>query len=49
MCQKLAENNFEWIEGTSQSNNDFKKNSNEERDEGSFLEVDAQYTELRAT
>ena len=26
-----------------------KKNSNEERDEGYFLEVDAQYTELRAT
>ena len=40
MQQKLPVNNFEWIEDTSQFNEDFIKNSNEESVEGYFLEVD---------
>ena len=43
MSQKLPVNNFEWMEDTSQFNEDFIKNYNEENDEGYFLEVDAQY------
>ena len=43
MSQKLPVNNFEWIEDTSQFNEDFIKNCNEESDEGYFLEVDVQY------
>ena len=43
MSQKLPVNNFEWIEDTSQFNEDFIKNYNEESDEGDFLEVDVQY------
>ena len=35
----------EWIEETSQFNEDFIKNYNEESDEGYFLEVDVQYPE----
>ena len=31
--QKLRENNFEWIEDTSQFNEDFIKNCNEQSDE----------------
>ena len=38
MSQKLPVNNFEWIEDTSQFNEDFIKNYNEESDEGYFLE-----------
>ena len=45
MSQKLPVNNFEWIEDTSQFNEDFIKNYNEESDKGYFLEVDVQYTE----
>ena len=45
MSQKLAINNFEWIESTSQFNEDFIKNYNEERDKGYHLEVDIQYLE----
>ena len=45
MSQKLTVNKFEWIEGTSQLNEDFIKNYNEESDEGCFLEVDVQYPE----
>ena len=45
MSQKLLVNNFEWIKYTSQFNEDFKKNYNEESDEGYFLEVDVQYLE----
>ena len=41
MLQKLPVNNFEWIKDTSQFNEDFIKSYNEERDERSFLEVDA--------
>ena len=43
MLQKLPVNNFEWIKDTSQFNEDFIKNYNEESDEGYFLEVDVQY------
>ena len=45
MSQKLPVNNFEWIKDTSQFNEDFIKNYNEESDEGYFFEVDAQYPE----
>ena len=45
MLQKLPVNNFEWIKDTSQFNEDFIKNYNEESDEGYFLEVDIQYPE----
>ena len=45
MLQKLPVNNFEWIEDTSQFNEDFIKNYNEESDEEYFLEVDVQYLE----
>ena len=41
--QKLPVNNFEWIKDTSQFNEDFIKNYNEESDEGYFLEVDVQH------
>ena len=40
MSQELPVNNFEQIKDTSQFNEDFIKNYNEERDEGYFLEVD---------
>ena len=45
MSQKLPINNFEWIEDTSQFNEDFIKEYNEESDEGYFLEVDVQSPE----
>ena len=45
MLQKLLVNNFEQIEDTSQINEDFIKNYNEESNEGYFLEVDVQYPE----
>ena len=45
MLQKLPVNNFEWIKDTSQFNEDFIKNYNEESDEGYFFEVDVQYPE----
>ena len=45
MSQKLPVNNFEWIKNTSQFNEDFIKNYNEESHEGYFLEVDVQYLE----
>ena len=43
MSQKLPVNNLKWIEETSQFNEDFIKNYNEENDEGYFLQVDVQY------
>ena len=43
--QNLPVNNFEWIKDTSQFNEDFIKNCNEESDEGYFVEVDVQYLE----
>ena len=45
MSQKLPVHNFEWIEDTSQFNEVFIKNYNEESDERYFLEVDIQYPE----
>ena len=45
MSQKLPVNNFEWIEKTSQFNEDSIKNYNEESDKGHFLEVDVHYPE----
>ena len=45
MLPKLPVNKFEWIENTSQFNEDIGKNYNEESNEGSFLEVDVQYPE----
>ena len=45
MSQKLLVNNFEWIKDTSQFNEDFIKNYNEESNEGYFLEVEVQYLE----
>ena len=43
MSQKLLVNNFEWIKDTSQFNEDFITNYNEESDEGYFFKVDVQY------
>ena len=45
MSQGLPVNKFEWIQDTSQLNEDFIKNCNEESDEGYFLEVNVQYPE----
>ena len=45
MSQNLPVNNFEWIEDTSQFDEDFIKNYNEENDKGYFLKVDVQYRE----
>ena len=45
MSQKLPVNKFEWIEDTSQFNEDIIKHYNEKSDEGYFLEVDVQYPE----
>ena len=39
MSLKLAVNSFEWIEHTSQFNEDFIKNYNEESDEEYFLRL----------
>ena len=45
MSQKLPVDNFEWIKDTSQFNEDFIKNYNEQSDEGYVLEVYVQYLE----
>ena len=45
MSQNLPVINFEWIIDTSQFNEDFIKNYNEESDEGYFVEVDVHYLE----
>ena len=45
MSQKLPVNSFEWIKDTSQFNEYFIRNYNEESDKGYFLEVDVQYLE----
>ena len=45
MSQELPINNFKWIKDTSQFNEDFIKNYNEESSEGYFLEVGIQYLE----
>ena len=43
MSQKLPVNKFEWIEDTSQFNEVFIKNYDEESDEGYFLGADVQH------
>ena len=43
MLQKVPVNNFEWIKGTSQFNENFVKVCNEESYEGYFVEADVQY------
>ena len=43
MSQKLPVNKFEWIEGTSQFNEDFIKNYIKESYEGYFLKVNVYY------
>ena len=45
ISQKLPVNKFEWIKDTSQFNEDFTKNYNEECNKGYFLEVVVQYPE----
>ena len=45
MSQKLPVINFEWIEDTSQFNEDFMKDYNEEGDKRYFLEVGIQHLE----
>ena len=45
MSQKLPVNNFGLIKDTSQFNESFIKNYNEESNEGQFLEVDIQHLE----
>ena len=42
MSQNLPVNNFVWIKDTSQFEEDFIKNYNEESDKEYFLEVDVQ-------
>ena len=39
MSQKLPANNFEWVRQTSQFNENFIKNYNEESNEGYFLKL----------
>ena len=43
MLQKLSLNDFEWMEETSEFNEDIIKIYNEESDEGYFLEIDVRY------
>ena len=43
MLQKLPEDAFEWVEETSQFNEDFIKSYNKDSDKGYFREVDVQY------
>ena len=45
MSQNLPVIKFEWIEDTSQFNEDFMKSYKEESDEGYFFKVDLQYPE----
>ena len=43
MSRKLPVHNFELIEDTSEFNEDFIKDYNEEKDEGYFLEIYVKY------
>ena len=43
MSQKLPANGFKWIEDTSEINEEFIKNYNEDNDKGYILEVDVKY------
>ena len=45
MLQKLSVNTFKWVKNTSQFNENFMKDYNEESNERYFLEVDVQYVE----
>ena len=45
MSGMLPVTGFEWIKYTSQFNEDYIKNYNEESDEGYFLKVDVEYLE----
>ena len=45
MSQKLPVDGFEWVENTSQFNQDVIKNYNEKSDAEYFLKVDVQYPE----
>ena len=45
MSQMLAGNNFKCVGNTSQFNERYIKNYNDENDEGYFLELDFQYSE----
>ena len=45
MSQKLPVKNFKWVKDISKFDESFKKNYNEERDKGYFLEADVQYSE----
>ena len=45
MSQKLPVNDFQWVEGVSEYNEDFIKSYNDESDEIYFLEVDVQCSE----
>ena len=45
MSHKLPLKNFPWMKDTSQFNEDFIKNYNEENDKGYFIEVDVRYNE----
>lgn len=43
MSQKVPVDDFEWVEYTSQYNEDLKKSYNEKSGEGYFPEADMQY------
>ena len=43
MSQKLAKNNFKWVENTSKINEEFIKNYNENSNKGYILEIDVKY------
>ena len=45
MTKNLPVNKFQWIEDTSQFNENFIKNYKEDSDEGYFAEADVQYPE----
>ena len=45
LSRKLPVDDFKWVASTSQFNEDFIKNYNEDNDEGYFLEVSCQYPE----
>ena len=44
MSKKIPVNSFEWVEESSQFNEDFIKDYDENSDDGYFLEVDVEYS-----
>ena len=44
MSQKLPVNGFKWFEDTSEINEEFTKNHDENNDKGYILEVDVKYS-----